>query len=72
MQAIGYKEIWDYLEGNISLEQAIYDIKINSRHYAKRQITWFRHMDCEWVDIDKDKSNLIQNLCEYYIEFAKK
>lgn len=71
MQAIGYKEIWEYLEGEISLEQAIYDIKINSRHYAKRQITWFKHMDCEWVDVDKDSDKLIQDLCEYYSEYQK-
>lgn len=42
MQGIGYKEIISYLEGEISLEEAIDLVKQNSRHYAKRQLTWFR------------------------------
>ena len=44
LQAIGYKELFPYLKGEISLDRAIYDIKLNSRHYAKRQLTWFRYM----------------------------
>lgn len=42
MQGIGYKEIIAYLEGEIPLEEAIDCVKQNSRHYAKRQLTWFR------------------------------
>ena len=41
-QAIGYKELRPYINGDISLDKAVYDIKLNSRHYAKRQLTWFR------------------------------
>ena len=41
--AIGYKELVPYFEGNISLESAIDEIKKNSRHLAKRQMTWFRN-----------------------------
>lgn len=41
MQAIGYKETAEYLNGEISFDEAVYKIKIGSRHYAKRQITWF-------------------------------
>ena len=44
-QAIGYKEFAPYLSGNISLEKAVYDVKLNSRHYAKRPLTWFRYID---------------------------
>ena len=44
MQAIGYKEILDFLDGIISLEQAIENIKLNTRHYAKRQITFFKRL----------------------------
>ena len=44
MQAIGYKEIIDYLDGTITLEQAIENIKLNTRHYAKRQITFFKRL----------------------------
>ena len=46
-QAIGYKEFADYVLNGTSeaLEKAIYDVKLNSRHYAKRQLTWFRYID---------------------------
>ena len=45
MQAIGYKEILDYLDGYCTLDKAIDDIKLNTRHYAKRQITYFKKLD---------------------------
>lgn len=44
MSAIGYKEFFDYFNNKISLEEVIKKIKLNSRHYAKRQITWFKAM----------------------------
>jgi len=54
MQAIGYKEILSYLEGNISLDEAIYIIKRDTRHYAKRQYTWFKRLEgIKWIDIDE-------------------
>lgn len=43
-QAIGYKELFDYYSGECDLERAEYEIKLRSRHYAKRQLTWFRYM----------------------------
>ncbi|MBA2250130.1 MAG: tRNA (adenosine(37)-N6)-dimethylallyltransferase MiaA [Chitinophagaceae bacterium] len=42
LQTVGYKELFDHLEGRISLQKAIEAIKTNTRHYAKRQITWFK------------------------------
>jgi tRNA dimethylallyltransferase len=42
MQGLGYKEMIRYLEGEITLEEAIYILKRDTRHYAKRQITWFK------------------------------
>ncbi len=45
MQGIGYKEILEYFDNNITLEQAIETIKLNTRHYAKRQITFFKRLD---------------------------
>jgi tRNA dimethylallyltransferase len=42
LQTVGYRELFDYFNGRCSLEQAISKIKQNSRHYAKRQLTWFR------------------------------
>ncbi|MCM1143607.1 MAG: tRNA (adenosine(37)-N6)-dimethylallyltransferase MiaA [Blautia sp.] len=51
MQGLGYKEILEYLEGNSTLEDAIYRIKRDTRHFAKRQLTWFRReKDVLWVD----------------------
>ncbi len=43
MQAIGYRELWPYLRGEYSLDEAICAIQQNSRRYAKRQLTWFTH-----------------------------
>lgn len=51
MQGLGYKELLDYLEGNIALEEAVYRIKRDTRHFAKRQITWFkREKEVIWLD----------------------
>ena len=51
MQGLGYKEIVDYLAGKCSLEEAIYVIKRDTRHFAKRQLTWFkRESEVIWVD----------------------
>lgn len=52
IQAIGYKEIYDYFENRVSLEEAVSQLKTNSRRYAKRQLTWFRNkMDVAWFDV---------------------
>lgn len=52
MQAIGYKELADYLNGSCTLEFAIEKIKLESRRYAKRQITWFkRNKDIKWLSV---------------------
>lgn len=52
VQAIGYKEIYDYFDGKVSLEEAVKNLKQNSRRYAKRQLTWFRNkMDVDWFDM---------------------
>ena len=54
MQGLGYKEIMDYLSGDISLEEAVYRIKRDTRHFAKRQLTWFRReRDVVWLEKDK-------------------
>lgn len=51
MQGIGYKEMTDYINGSCSLDEAIEKIKIGTRHYAKRQMTWFRRDDrIHWID----------------------
>jgi tRNA dimethylallyltransferase len=50
MQGLGYKEIYAYLEGECSLEEAVYILKRDTRHFAKRQITWFkREKNTIWI-----------------------
>ncbi|MBC7873970.1 MAG: tRNA (adenosine(37)-N6)-dimethylallyltransferase MiaA [Ferruginibacter sp.] len=49
LQTVGYTELFDFIDGKITLGQAIEQIKINTRHYAKRQLTWFRKdKDMKW------------------------
>ncbi len=61
MQGLGYKEILAYLEGEISLEEAVEILKRDTRHFAKRQLTWFRReKDVIWINknefgYDEDK-----------------
>lgn len=51
MQGLGYKEILEYLDGEITLEEAVYKLKRDTRHFAKRQITWFkRERDVIWLN----------------------
>ena len=51
LQSIGYKELAEYLRGTCSLDEAVNQIKLHSRHYAKRQITWFkREPDAVWIE----------------------
>ena len=50
MQSIGYKEFYGYLNGESTLEEALEIVKKSSRHYAKRQLTWFRrNKDIHWL-----------------------
>ena len=53
LNTVGYKEIMDYLDDKISLETAIADIQKHTRHFAKRQMTWFRKYEPRvWIDFD--------------------
>ena len=61
LNTVGYKELFSFMDGAISLEEAILDIKNNTRHYAKRQLTWFRKdADIHWFSPDQI-INLIEN-----------
>ena len=64
LQTIGYKEIFEFLDGNISLEEATEKIKINTRHYAKRQLTWMRNKipDIIWVDARNLKIDTLEKI----------
>ena len=69
MQALGYKEIFGYLEGEISLDEAIYIIKRDTRHFAKRQITWFkREKEVLWVnkpDFDYNNDKILDYMYQH-------
>lgn len=55
MQGLGYKEVLSYLRGECTLDEARYILKRDTRHYAKRQLTWFRRIEgIEWLDTDTD------------------
>ena len=71
-RAIGYKEIIKYLNNEYSLDDAIYDIKKNSRHYAKRQYTWFNNkMNIKWFDVNFDNFELTIDEVKKYIDTCK-
>ena len=53
LQTVGYKELFQYLDGELDLQTAIEEIKKNTRHYAKRQLTWFRRDgEYKWTEPD--------------------
>lgn len=63
MQGLGYKEILEYLDGECTLEDAVYRIKRDTRHFAKRQLTWFRReKEVAWVK--KDDFELMLKMLE--------
>lgn len=76
MQGLGYKEILDYLDGRCSLEEAVYIIKRETRHFAKRQLTWFkRERDVRWLDFnvfDQDRRKVLDYILkDFYSEETK-
>lgn len=72
MQGLGYKEMIDYLEGKITLDEAIYIIKRDTRHFAKRQITWFkREKDVIWLnkpEFDYDDEKILDFMKEKLVK----
>lgn len=67
LNAIGYREIYSYFDGNISLEEAINKIKQNSRHYAKRQYTFFNHqLPIVWFETNYNNfNNTVEEVIDY-------
>jgi tRNA dimethylallyltransferase len=60
LQTVGYRELFDYLDGNISLEFATEEIKKNTRRFAKRQLTWFKRTEkATWFDYLTDRKAII-------------
>ncbi len=70
-QAIGYKELIPYFEGNATLEECVADIQLSSRRYAKRQITWFRRYE-NAVRLVADRGGLVRGAKELCAEFLEK
>ena len=68
MQGLGYKEILDYLSGEITLEEAVYILKRDTRHFAKRQITWFkRERDVRWLELvqfQNDRKKVLEHILD--------
>lgn len=68
MQGLGYKEILDFLEGTCTLEEAVYILKRDTRHFAKRQLTWFKwEREVRWLnlpDFGGDRSNVLRRILE--------
>ncbi len=64
MQGLGYKEIIDYLDGKLTLEEAVYIIKRDTRHFAKRQMTWFRReKDVTFIEMDdRDEAEALEEI----------
>ena len=69
MTGIGYKELYEYFDGNLSLESSLELIKQRSRKYAKRQYTWFNNqMNVKWFDVDFDNfNNTIEEVKKYIV-----
>jgi tRNA dimethylallyltransferase len=65
LNTVGYKELFDYFDGKCSLEEAVEQIKLNTRHYAKRQMTWLRKdQDYQWVTAKEITANYNGELSE--------
>ena len=67
MQGIGYKEFIPYFNGECTLEEAVIQLKTNTRRFAKRQLTWFRRqIEGLWVDMDQsDGDKVMENVLDY-------
>lgn len=66
LNTVGYKELFDYFDGKCCLEEAVEQIKLNTRHYAKRQMTWLRKdKDYQWVTAEEITANYNGELNEF-------
>ena len=68
LNTVGYKELFNYLDGNCDLASAIHYIKQNTRHYAKRQITWFkRHPEAIWIPY-RATEKMVDEILNYFTQ----
>ena len=69
LNTVGYKELFQFIDNTINLDEAVSEIKKNTRRYAKRQLTWFnKNSEIQWFDINHDTNNIIDYINEK-IEF---
>lgn len=61
LQTVGYREIFEYLDGSLTIETAVENIKTNTRHFAKRQLTWFKRTpEVRWFDYTTDSKSIVE------------
>ena len=69
LNTVGYSELFEYLEGNVSLQEAVEKVKQNTRRFAKRQLTWFnRQDDIEWFK-PGDTAGVIAYLNQQFLQY---
>jgi len=72
LKTVGYRQGIDFVQGRISFDTMVKDIKTKTRHYAKRQLTWFRRWNfVEWINVDGKRSNEIAEKIEQYLAANK-
>lgn len=72
LQTVGYKEVIDFLEGRFDFDNMVELIKRNTRRYAKRQLTWFRHDNrIRWFDVkdEQELDKIVERILEYFVNF---
>ncbi len=74
LQAIGYKELLPYFRGESTFDKAVEQLKLSTRHYAKRQLSWFNRMDgvhTVWMDDHADAASAVNEIMEIFTQFCK-
>lgn len=67
MQGLGYKEIIDYIQGRCTLDEAVYTLKRDTRHFAKRQITWFKR-EKHVTSVDKSEYDSESEILSFMLD----
>jgi tRNA dimethylallyltransferase len=72
LRTVGYREVLSYLQGVHGLPQTVREIQTNTRRYAKRQLTWFRHEQrIWWLDAGEDRGSLVERIVQRFMERRK-
>ena len=67
LNTVGYKELFNYFDGNCSKDFAIDKIKQHSRNYARKQLSWFRRdKDIYWINLSKSQDGVVRKSSTYY------